>query len=175
MSYSYDIDTAIEAFSKLDRDGNLKLNILGTGPDEDRLKKLAKNLRVYNKNVFFHGYLEYEKMVAYLKESDLALNAISSSSSKGTITNKFGDYVSTGLPILNSCQEKEVLYLIRSKGLGINYIPGDPDSLKNAIDVILFDENKLIKYGNSSREFAKEYFDRKNSYQIILDKLEELL
>lgn len=174
LSYSYDIETTIKAFAKLDNNSNLKLNILGTGPDEDKLIKLSKELKVYNKNVFFHGYLDYKKMVAYLKLSDLALNAIRGKA-KQTITNKLGDYVSAGLPILNSCQEEEVLKLIENKDLGVNYKPGDPDSLINAINEIMKDKTKLINYGKNSRNFAEEYFDRKNSYQIIINKLEELL
>lgn len=173
LSYSYDIATAVKTFSKL-KNKKLKLNILGTGPDQEKLKNLAKELEVYNKNVFFYGYLEYEKMVAFLKKSDLALNAIKGKA-KQTITNKLGDYVSAGLAILNSCQEKEVLELVEDKKLGVNYKPGDPRSLKEAIIEMLNDKEKLSSYGKNSRQFAEKYFDRKNSYQIIINEINKLL
>lgn len=173
LSHSYDVDTAIKTFAELKDYKNIKLNILGSGPDEERLMRLAKELGVYDINVYFHGYVHYEKMVSTLKRSDLALNALTSGA-KQTITNKFGDYVSAGLPILNSSQEKEVIDLVNIKGLGINYIPGDITSLKNAILKIIIDGEKILKYGKNSRLFAEEYFDRKESYGVIVDKIREL-
>lgn len=46
-----------------------------------------------------------------LKKSDIALNTIKKDALQ-TITNKFGDYVSAGLLILNSCCSEEILSLI---------------------------------------------------------------
>jgi glycosyltransferase involved in cell wall biosynthesis len=43
LSYSYDIDTAIKAFSELKDFKNLKFIILGSGPDEERLVIIQKN------------------------------------------------------------------------------------------------------------------------------------
>ncbi|MSS44347.1 glycosyltransferase family 4 protein [Anaerosalibacter bizertensis] len=173
LSHSYDIDTAIKIFAELKEYKNIKLNILGSGPDEDKLIKLAKELNVYNKNVYFYGFMEYEKMVAILKKSDIALNAIKSSA-KQTITNKLGDYVSAGLPILNSCQEKEVIDLVNNKELGINYTPGDVYSLKNAILNMIEDKKGMEKYSRNSRLLAEKYFDRKESYKVIVAKIKEL-
>ncbi|QAT62009.1 glycosyltransferase WbuB [Acidilutibacter cellobiosedens] len=170
LSYSYDVDTAIKAFSELKDYKNIKLNILGSGPDEERLIRLAKELDLYNNSVYFYGFVEYEKMVAYLKRSDIALNALTGGS-KGTITNKFGDYVSAGLPILNSCQEREVIDLMNSNELGINYMPGNAKSLKDAIIKMTEDKDKMKIYSINSRHLAEKYFDRKESYKVIVDKI----
>lgn len=51
MSYKR-IDLAIEAFNRL----GLPLDIVGTGPEEERLKKMAA------KNITFHGFLPDEKV-----------------------------------------------------------------------------------------------------------------
>lgn len=174
LSYSYDIDTAIKAFSELNKFKNIKLNILGTGPDEDKLIRLAKELNVYNKNVYFYGYMKYENMIDFLKKSDIALNAIKRKA-KQTITNKLGDYVSAGLPILNSCQEKEVIELIYKNNLGLNYCPGDVCSLKSAILEMIGDKKRMVKFTNNSRVLAEKYFDRKKSYKVIVNKIKELL
>lgn len=174
LSHSYDISTAIEAFAKLKGYKNIKLNILGTGPDEKNLIKLAKDLKVYNSNVYFFGFVQYEKMVAVLKKSDIALNALAAGS-KGTITNKFGDYVSAGLPILNSCKEREVIDLINNRGLGVNYQAGSESSLKNAILSMLEDKNRMGIYSGNSRFFAEQCFNRKESYRVIVDKIKNFL
>lgn len=176
LSYSYDIETALDAFGLLknEKRDNIKLYILGIGPDYKKLKEKAMKLDILNKTVFFKGLLEYTEMIMYLKKSDIALNAIKKDS-LGSITNKFGDYVSAGLPILNSCCSEEVLSLIEEKELGENYIPGDSVSLKEKILFMLRDENKLKEYGENSKNFSKEKFDRKNSYQNIFSIIDRTL
>lgn len=174
LSHSYDIDTAVKAFATLKEYKNLKLLVLGSGPDEDRLINLAKDLGVFGLNIFYYGYIQYEQMVSILKKSDIALNALTAGS-KGTITNKLGDYISAGLPILNSCQEKEVIDLVNSKVLGINYTPGDVNSLTNAVLNMVNDVEAMEMYSKNSRLLAEKYFDRKESYKIIVDKINEVL
>lgn len=172
LSHSYDIDTAIKAFAQLEKHRNIKLNILGSGPDEEKLIKLAKELNVYDVNVYFYGYIKYEKMVSILKKSDIGLNAIKGSA-KQTITNKLSDYVSARLPILNSCQEKEVLDLMINKELGNNYNPGDVDSLKDSILNMINNRNEMEKYSRNSRLFAEKFFDRKESYKVIINEIKK--
>lgn len=174
LSHSYDIDTAIKTFSELKKYEKLKLNIIGTGPDEARLKKLAKRLDLFNQNVKFYGFVDYKKMVALLKKSNIALNALTAGS-RGTVTNKFGDYVSAKLPILNSCQENEIIELVENKKLGINYSPGDSKSLKKALLNLLNNQEYMLSCSKNARSFAEEHFDRKGSYKIIIDKINELI
>lgn len=173
LSYSYDIMTAILAFDMLKENKNIKLYILGDGPEFSRLKDKAEELGLLDKTIFFKGMLPYEDMIDYLKNSDIALNAIKGSS-LGTITNKFGDYISAGLPILNCCQSEEVLKLIESKELGLNYIPENPESLKEKILEILKDKERLREYSKKCKKLAEEKFDRKESYKIIFEKIRKI-
>lgn len=176
LSHSYDIETALKAFKLLEEENykNIKLYILGTGPEHEELEEKAKGMGMLSKNVFFTGMLDYNKMISYLKNSDIALNAIKGRS-LGTITNKFGDYVSAGLPILNCSSSKEVLDLIENRKLGINYISENPESLKEKILEILENKDILKEYSKNCKEFAKEKFDRKKSYDIIFRKIKKIL
>ncbi len=174
LSYSYDIMTAIKAFDLLKENSNIKLQILGEGPELENLKKEAKSLKLLNKTIFFRGMLPYEEMINYLRNSDIALNAIKGKALQ-TITNKFGDYVSAGLPILNCCSSQEVINLIQNKKLGLNYISENPESLKEKILEILKTKEKLKEYSRNCKKFAKEKFDRKESYKIIFEKIKEKL
>lgn len=174
LSHSYDIMTAIKAFDLLKENSNIKLQILGEGPELEILKEEAKNLKLLDKTIFFRGMLPYEEMISYLKNSDVALNAIKGKALQ-TITNKFGDYVSAGLPILNCCSSQEVLNLIQSKKLGLNYISKNPESLKEKILEILKTKEKLGEYSENCKKFAKEKFDRKESYKIIFGKIKKIL
>lgn len=174
LSHSYDIMTAILAFDMLKENKNIKLHILGDGPEFSKLKDKAEELGLLNKTIFFKGMLSYEDMIDYLKNSDIALNAIKGKALQ-TITNKFGDYVSAGLPILNCCQAKEVLNLIEKRKLGLNYIPENFESLKEKILEILKNKEKLEEYSKNCKKFAKEKFDRKESYKIIFEKIKNIL
>ncbi|MFB5662656.1 glycosyltransferase family 4 protein [Alteribacillus sp. HJP-4] len=170
LSHSYDMETAIKTFASMKEHRSIKLNILGSGPDEEKLIQLAKKLDAFDVNVHFYGYIPYEKMAAILKKSDIALNAIKGSA-KQTVTNKLGDYLSAGLPILNSCQEKEIMGLVQEKELGLNYIPGDPEVLRERLLQMIEDRDKLLQYSHNSLVFAKERFNRKESYSSIVEKI----
>lgn len=175
LSYSYDLMTLILTFSELEKiNPNIKLYILGDGPDYSILKTKAEELGLLNKTVYLKGLLPYEEMVKYLKTSDIALNAIKGKALQ-TMTNKFGDFVSGGLPILNCCQMEEVKNIILEKELGINYIPGNTSSLKEAILFLLENKNKMVEFSKNSKKFADEKFDRKESYKIIFQKIKEIL
>ncbi|MCF2625384.1 glycosyltransferase family 4 protein [Fusobacterium perfoetens] len=174
LSHSYDIMTAILAFDMLKENKNIKLYILGDGPEFLKLKDKAEELGLLDKTIFFKGMLPYEDMIDYLKNSDIALNAIRGKALQ-TITNKFGDYVSAGLPILNCCQSKEVLNLIENRKLGLNYIPENSESLKEKILEILKDKERLEEYSKNCKKFAEEKFDRKKSYKIIFEKIKKIL
>lgn len=175
LSYSYDLTTLILTFNELEKINlNIKLYILGDGPDFSILKNKAEELGLLNKTVYLKGLLPYEEMVKYLKTSDIALNAIKGKALQ-TMTNKFGDFVSAGLPILNCCQMEEVKNIILEKELGINYIPGNTSSLKEAILFLLENKDKMVEFSKKSKKFADEKFDRKESYNIIFQKIKEIL
>ena len=175
LSYSYDLLTLILAFNDLkDINSNIKLYILGDGPDFNILKNKAEELGLLNKTVYLKGFLPYEKMITYLKSADIALNSIKGKALQ-TITNKFGDYVSAGLPLLNCCQSNEIITLIEEKKLGLNYTPGNIESFKEKLFKMLSDKNKMKNYSENCKKFAEEKFDRKESYRIIEKKIEEIL
>ena len=167
--------TLILVFNDLkDINSNIKLYILGDGPDFNMLKDKAEELGLLNKTIYLKGLLPYKEMIAYLKSSDIALNSIKGKALQ-TITNKFGDYVSAGLPLLNCCQSDEIISLIEEKELGLNYTPENIESLKEKLFEMLSDKNKMKNYSENCKKFAEEKFDRKKSYKIIEKKIEEIL
>lgn len=65
------LKTTIEAFSKLKKD-NWVLNIVGTGLEEEKLKKLTKNLNL-EKQINFLGYKQKDEIIKYYSEADIFL------------------------------------------------------------------------------------------------------
>ena len=172
LSYSYDLATVIKASTVLKHKGylNIKIKILGEGPDEVFLKQIVEDLGA---PVEFLGFQDYRVMALYLKKSDLALNSLTKYS-EGSITNKLGDYLAAGLPILNSCKNEEVVQLINQNHLGVNYEPGNPLSLSNKIEFLINNKDMMDLYGHNSLEIAKEKFNRKNSYEKIFKIVEDI-
>lgn len=171
LSYSYDLITVIRASVTLKNKGysEIKVKILGEGPDKELLKKEALELGA---PVEFLGYQDYKDMARYLCESDIALNSLSKNS-QGSITNKLGDYLAAGLPILNSGTNNEVINLIKDYHLGLNYNSGDKEMLVSKIEYLLNHRDKMVYYGLNSRQIAEKKFDRKNTYKKIFQIIEE--
>lgn len=63
------IDWVIEAFKKLCQTKSLSLTIIGTGPEEQALKKLADG----DSNIFFTGHIPKSKVMQYLTQSQIFL------------------------------------------------------------------------------------------------------
>lgn len=174
LSHSYDIETTIRAMKKLEYIEELKLFILGQGPDYNKLKELARNLNILDVNVFFKGTLQYDEMTSFLKSSDVAINAIKGSS-KATFTNKLGDYLAAGLPILNSCSQQEIIDFIEIENIGYNYASGDVKNL--AENILKLTGNSLImdEMGKKAKLISELKFDRNVSYQKIINEVENLI
>ena len=165
FSYSYDIPTVIRAVSLLKNKGfhNIVFKVMGDGPFKAKYEQLAIDLKA---PVEFMGHLPYEEMVPILVRSDLAANAISKGAQQ-SITNKIGDYVAAGLPILNSSLNQEFCDIVTSRKIGYNYVPGDAITLSDHIESLYNDRAVREVFGANARKLAEEKFDRRKSYEEI--------
>ncbi|MDQ0482531.1 glycosyltransferase family 4 protein [Guptibacillus hwajinpoensis] len=170
LSYSYDIETVIKAVARLNRKGytDIIFNVLGDGPLKARFQSVAEEL---DANVAFKGYLPYEEMIPLLTNSDLAANAITKGAQQ-SITNKIGDYLASGLPVLNSSQNEEFMRIVEERKLGYSYEPGDVDKLVELIEMLYNNRDLRKVCGRNARRLAEEKFDRRTSYEHIYSVVE---
>jgi glycosyltransferase involved in cell wall biosynthesis len=170
LSHSYDIGTVIKAVSLLERKGydNIVFNIFGSGPHEPKFKRLAEELKA---PVRFMGHRSYEEMVPYLVRSDVAANAISKGA-QASVTNKIGDFLFAGLPMVNSCENKEVMELVHGAGIGYNYKPGDYAKCAEYIALLFHQKQIARQLGINSRRLAETRFDRRKSYPALYQLIE---
>ena len=168
LGESYDLYTVIDAASKIKDSGktNIKFMLLGQGPDEASLREYAKSVGA--DNVEFVGFVEYEKMAAYLNKSDITINAIKKRGSQ-SIINKVADYFAAGIPMLNGCICKEQMQMVEKYKVGINYEPENEDSLIKAINELLENPGKCKLFGRNARKLAEQQFDRDYSYLEIIN------
>ncbi|NHN29407.1 glycosyltransferase family 4 protein [Paenibacillus agricola] len=172
LSHSYDIETVIKAVSLLERTGyeNVVLNIFGSGPHEARFKELAEQLQA---PVRFMGHHSYEDMVPYLVRSDVAANAIAKGA-LASVTNKIGDFLFAGLPMINSCENKEVMDLVANSNIGFNYKPGDFTNCAHYIALLFHQRQTGRQLGANSRKLAESRFDRRKTYPELYRMIENM-
>jgi glycosyltransferase involved in cell wall biosynthesis len=150
LSHSYDVETVIESINFLRKSGvKVELHVLGGGPDEARLKNLA------GPGIVFYGYVDYSEMFSILKGCSLAVNSLSRAASQ-SVTNKLSDYLSIGIPIINSQDNKEVLSLLKSVDHA-NYQAGSVDNFVRAFNELYSKREKLSFKPNSKFDRAREY------------------
>jgi len=161
LSYSYDVETIIKAVNKLVFDGfPIEFHIFGGGPFEEDLKKVA------GQGVIFHGFNDISIVFSFLKTSDVAVNCLSSTA-KQSVTNKLSDFMSIGIPILNSQTNEEVLTLLEGED-HVNYRAGN---VQSAIDKILF----LYKRKGELKFKPDVRFNRELEYKKIIALVDSLV
>lgn len=169
ISISYDLDLLLRAYKLVQEKGhnNIKLHIMGSGPNLDNIKKLDIQLGT---KVNFYSRYPYPQMVSFLTKCDITINPLIKNS-YGSIINKHADYAASGLPVINTQVTKEYVNMVEENKIGLNSKNGDIHDLANKI--ILLAENKELRteMGRNHRLLAERIFNRDKIYDVLLDIL----
>lgn len=170
---SYDLSTLILASEILYKKGyeNIKIKLLGGGPDDLKLKTLFKE---HPSNIEFLGYLPFPKMAAYLNKSDVCINSFVKKAPQSIVT-KIGDYLASGNPMINTCSSVEFRNKVEKDGFGINIEAENPKILAEGILYFYDNKNICTQMGKKARKIAEEQFDRPESYKKIVNLINKLL
>ncbi len=171
LGSSYGIKTMIDSACLLSKYKEIKFYILGDGPLRIDFEKYANEKEC---NVVFLGYVDYKKMAAYLKKSNVSVNSLVKGAAQ-SIVSKIGDYLAAGIPLINTGEDKEFRKKVENDDFGINVNPDNPQELSDAI--LLLKNNPQIskRMGKNARKIAEIEFDRKNSFKRIILMIESLL
>jgi glycosyltransferase involved in cell wall biosynthesis len=77
----------------------------------------------------------------------------------GTSPNKFFDYISAGLPVLNN-YPGWLAGLIEENQCGIAVPPGQPEVFADALEKLSDDADRCCEMGRQARRLAEQRFDR---------------
>lgn len=167
LGASYDITIAIDALHILKNRGIKppKFIVLGDGERRTEFENHAKDLGV---ECVFTGRLPYEQMCGWLAACDFAVNPIMHNAAQ-SIINKHGDYASSGIPVINTQECKEYRDLVNEYKMGFNCKNGDAMGLAAKLEILINDKRKRISMGLGARKCAVNKFDRKQSYQEIIN------
>jgi phosphatidylinositol alpha-1,6-mannosyltransferase len=149
------IDILIRALAQLPTP-NSRLQILGSGPGEKMLKKLAKDLGI-EKRVEFMGHVSQDDLPAYLAAADIFVRP---SRSEG-LGISFLEAMSSGVPVIaplvggitDFLQDGETGLVMKSE---------DPEDLAGKIKQLMQDENLRKKLQRNGRELVEQKYNWDN-------------
>ena len=118
---------------------------MGDGPQENEFKEYAVRKKV---NVNFFGRVKYEV---------------------ASIINKHADYAASGLPVLNTQNSLEYIKLIKNYRMGFTSRSGDSDALAKHIQKLIVNNELRRKMGENARKCANECFDRRYTYNKLVE------
>ena len=165
LSVEKGIDALIEIGKKLPSD--IQLMILGTGPEEQKIKNLAKN----QKNIHYLGYQNKENTISLIRGSDILIQP----SLKEGISSTILESMACGTVVIASNVGGNT-ELIENRINGIIKDPNDSNCFVEEI-ITLFDNAKLRQsLENQARNTVKKYDWNQvgnlylNIYESVLDK-----
>ena len=144
---------------------NIKLVLVGQGKLKPQLVQQAQELKL--DNIIFHDPVDKNTLAQIMKRADFGMQLLANIPAfyYGTSPNKFFDYISAGLPVLNN-YPGWITDMINEHGCGKAVPPENAEAFVEAL--VWFSENKvkLPEMGQASQELAKTEFDR----NILSDK-----
>ena len=171
LGASYDLSTLIKASALLDSKlPELRVLILGDGPDRERLEHQAEDFRA---PVRFLGYQDYACMAAWLSKSDITVNSLVRDAAQSIVT-KIGDYLASGKPMINTGSSREFRMKVERDGFGVNVDAENPSALAEAIERLAQHDSKRKIMGMRARQIAEKEFDQNTSYLEIVRLIQSL-
>ena len=156
------LDAALDAANELKRRGrsDIKFAFVGQGKLKPLLEKRAKELML--DNVIFHPPVNKVKLSQLMASADIGLQLLANIPAfyYGTSPNKFFDYISASLPVLNN-YPGWLAGMIKENDCGFAIEPENAVAFADALEEATVDGNRLKIMGENANKLAKAEFDRK--------------
>ena len=157
----FDFNAIIDASHRLSDYPDIKLILCGTGEQGDVLKNKAA------KNVIFPGWIEKEQILSLAANASIGLAPyIDSMNYTLNTPNKFGEYLSAGLPILTRVSGI-MEDLLLEFDCGCRYTDGE--SLARFILRYRNDPPLLRSHSRNARKLYDKHFNGDTAYQKLLE------
>jgi glycosyltransferase involved in cell wall biosynthesis len=151
------IDAAVE-LKKRDRN-DIKLVLIGQGKLKSQLIERAQALNL--DNVIFHEPVNKAKLAELMRGADIGMQLLANIPAfyYGTSPNKFFDYISAGLPVLNN-YPGWLADMIKDHHCGYSIAPDDPSAFADALETAADNKQMLPVMGQRAQDLAREKFNR---------------
>lgn len=151
------LDVAVELKDRQRTD--IKLVLVGDGMQKKALMERAEKLQL--DNVVFHDPVNKAKLAGLMASADIGLQILANVPAfyYGTSPNKFFDYISAGLPVLNN-YPGWLAELITNEQCGFAVPPENPKAFADALEQAADQREQLNQMGKNGQQVAKEQFNR---------------
>lgn len=159
------LDVALRAMSLLVmKRKDVKLHVIGDGPEKKNLEQLSKNLNLQD-YIHFYGEVSIDAVPELLSGFDVAIAPFISerNQSIGLSPIKIRDYAASGLAIISSDIKgiSEYDWLIKVK-------PNDPQDLAEHIELLIENEPLRKSLQVEAKKYAMNHFDVKKITGYIM-------
>ena len=158
LVYKNAIDNVISAFALLPK--HISFVVLGTGPDEKKLKQLVERLDLTDR-VAFLGHIDHAEMPKYLKASDIFIRP---SRSEG-MGNSFIEAMAVGLPVIATQEGGIADFLFDEKKNPDKPVTGwavekdSPKDIARVVKDIVGHQEKMRAVVKTAQEMVKEKYE----------------
>ncbi|BBE18886.1 glycosyltransferase [Aquipluma nitroreducens] len=164
----YGIDTLIKAFNishnkLLSKNINSELHIIGGGPEELKLKKLAEDLNI-NNQIFFKGKIPHEEVPQQLQNFDIFV-ALSNSESYGVA---IVEASSCSLPVIVS-NVGGLPEVVVNNETGFIIEPSNPEEAAAKMFELGIDKEKRETFGKQGRHFVEENYNWETNVKQMIE------
>lgn len=153
LSVNKGVEYLIRAVPLIKEKVDVKIHIVGDGPERSKLEQLSKNLGIEN-DVKFFGKIPHDKVIeAYSKAKILVMPSIWMENSPFVLY----EAMSAGKPIIAS-NRGGIVDLVRNGINGFIVEPASPEEIANKAIKLLKDKKLLRQYSLKSRSILQEEF-----------------
>lgn len=167
------LDAVLEAAAVLKRRGNrqIKLLFIGEGREKERLAQAANDRGL--DNCLFMAPMPKTELALLVGRLDCGLMVLKNVSAfyYGTSPNKFFDYISASIPVLNN-YPGWLADLIQEYNCGLAIPPDDPGAFADALDYLATHPAERMQMGANSRRLAETQFAREQLAEQFVTFLE---
>lgn len=171
---SQNLDVLLDAVRKIKYHKHIKVTIVGSGSDLERLRKRVERENL-SEIVVFEGRQPKEKMPDYYAKADFCFLSLRNEGAVSwTIPGKLQEYMSAGRPILAAING-DAQFVIEDSKCGVWVGSSDSDKLASIILEYLKDKSELIKFGHNARDYYVKHFTLNTHVESLEIELLKLL
>lgn len=155
------LNAVLDAAAELKARGrnDIRFALVGDGKLKSSLRSRAEEEGL--DNVVFHEPVDKQRLAGLMSSADIGMQILANVPAfyYGTSPNKFFDYISAGLPVLNN-YPGWLADMIDKNNCGYTIPPEDPNAFADALIEAADNCDALTEKGNRALKLAKSDFDR---------------
>lgn len=163
-------DTLLHACHVLDSEGfDFRLELGGSGPEERRLKSLARRLGLGGR-VSFPGFVRHDRVSDFCLHGDLlvAPSRVADSGDRDGIPNVILEALLHRLPVVASAVGG-IPEVIADKQTGLLVPPGHPEALARALVAMTGDRASALRMAGNGRNLVMRDFDLEDTSRRLIE------